>query len=70
MEQTIEQQKVCKSGKIVLADKFEAMLALAQTRTCERRSNNPNRRECRYYRCPDCKGFHLTSTPHIKRKFK
>lgn len=26
-----------------------------------KRSKNPNRKECRYYYCKHCKGWHLTS---------
>lgn len=39
-------------------DKLAAMIALARTSSP---SGKKHRRERRYYRCPDCGGFHLTS---------
>lgn len=43
--------------KIRYRTKLDAKLALASTQ----RSRNPRREEHRYYRCPACKGWHLTS---------
>lgn len=43
--------------KIRYRTKLDAKLALASTQ----RSRNPRREERRYYRCPACKGWHLTS---------
>ena len=46
-----------KTRKIRYRTKLDAKLALASTQ----RSRNPRREERRYYRCPACKGWHLTS---------
>ena len=43
--------------KIRYRTKLDAKLARASTQ----RSRNPRREERRYYRCPACKGWHLTS---------
>ena len=46
-------------GKVRYRDELAAMLALGSTR----RSRSKKRAEVRAYRCPTCKGWHLTSTP-------
>lgn len=38
-------------------DKLDALIALAKLR----RQDKPGHTECRAYRCPKCKGWHLTS---------
>jgi len=43
--------------KVRYRDRIAATLALAKAG----RSEKPKRQECRAYRCPDCKGWHLTS---------
>lgn len=43
--------------KIRYRNELDAKLALASTQ----RSRNPRRKERRYYRCPECKSWHLTS---------
>lgn len=47
----------CLSGKRRYRDRIGAQLALAVIR---HRGNN-KRRETRAYRCPTCRGWHLTS---------
>lgn len=46
-------------AKVRYRDELGARIALASTH----RSNDPRREECRYYRCPFCHGYHLTSRP-------
>jgi hypothetical protein len=48
----------CPSGKKGYRDKIGAMLALAETQSASRGSD---REESRYYRCPKCKHWHLSS---------
>lgn len=48
----------CPSGKKGYRDKIGAMLALAET---ARASRGANREESRYYKCPDCSWWHLSS---------
>jgi hypothetical protein len=48
-------------SKIRYRDRIAALLALASTgRADQRREKN----EVRAYRCPDCRGWHLTSQRH------
>lgn len=48
----------CPSGKVRYRDRIAAELALVSTgKNDQRRAKN----EHRSYRCPDCKGWHLTS---------
>jgi hypothetical protein len=49
----------CPSKKKGYRDKIGAMLALAET---TRASRGSDRDEARYYRCPKCSWWHLTST--------
>lgn len=44
-------------SKVRYRDRIAALLALASTG----RSDKAKRQERRAYRCPDCKGWHLTS---------
>jgi hypothetical protein len=44
-------------GKTRYRDEIAAKLTLAQIR----RKDRPTARERRIYRCPDCRGFHITS---------
>lgn len=44
----------CSTGKIRYRDRLGAQIALAGTR-------RKDRSEARAYRCPDCRGWHLTS---------
>lgn len=46
----------CPSGKVRYRDELAAMMALASTQ----RSTSGRREERRHYRCPMCKGWHLT----------
>lgn len=47
------------SGKVRYYDRLAAMIALAGARNCR----SSRRCERRYYRCPLCRGWHLTSQP-------
>ncbi len=47
----------CPSGKVRYRTEVDAMLALMSTTS----SNKAKRQETRQYRCPSCKGWHLTS---------
>lgn len=49
----------CPTGKVRYRDEVAAMLALG--RASSRSEVRPNRVEQRQYRCPMCKGWHLTS---------
>ncbi len=48
--------------KIQYRTEREAKLALVAAITGKNRGRN-HRRECRYYRCPTCHFWHLTSHP-------
>ncbi|MFI8962091.1 hypothetical protein ACIGO8_08240 [Streptomyces sp. NPDC053493] len=48
----------CRTGKARYRDEVAAKLALARIDT-----GHGNRRERRAYRCPHCRGWHLTSRP-------
>ncbi|MEU1919324.1 hypothetical protein ABZ742_04025 [Streptomyces albogriseolus] len=48
----------CPTGKFRYRDRIAAQLALAGIDNV-----NPKRREKRAYRCPQCRGWHLTSKP-------
>lgn len=48
----------CPTGKWRYRDRIAALLALAGID-----NTNPKRREQRAYRCPNCRGWHLTSKP-------
>lgn len=50
----------CPTGKRVLASEKEAQAELVGTLIGANRGN-PNRKETRWYDCPLCKGWHLTS---------
>jgi hypothetical protein len=49
----------CRTGKVRYRDRVAALVALAQVR----RTDSPNRpkQEVRAYRCPLCRGWHLTA---------
>lgn len=49
--------RCAKSGKVRYRTSLDAKIALAKTH----RSRKPKRDEKRYYRCPYCDGWHLTS---------
>lgn len=51
--------RTCPTGKVRLRDETAAALALAEVK----RKRNGLRVEQRYYECPRCKGWHLTSQP-------
>lgn len=59
----VKRQGHCKTGKNRYASSFDAKLALAQCKG----STSLQRRECRTYHCPLCKGWHLTS--HAEREY-
>ena len=50
---------MAKCGKVRYRDQIAAMFALASTRN----ARSSKRAERRYYLCPDCRGWHLTSKP-------
>ncbi len=52
--------RACPTGKIRYRDRIAALLAIASTR----RTDGPKRAkgEKRAYRCPQCHGWHLTSS--------
>lgn len=54
----------CSSGKVRYRDRVAALLALASAQ----RTDSPRRpkTERRAYPCPQCKGWHLTSTGRRK----
>lgn len=47
--------------------KTDAMIALSRTQlreaTSRKHTRSTDREETRYYHCPHCRGWHLTSTP-------
>ncbi|MDR3084300.1 MAG: hypothetical protein LBV60_25870 [Streptomyces sp.] len=49
----------CQTGKQRFRDRLAAQLALVRIGN----SNSSRRRETRAYRCPHCRGWHLTSRP-------
>lgn len=53
--------KICPAtGKLQFVKRLDAAIALFKARA-EQRQGNDNRGECRYYLCPKCKKYHLTS---------
>ena len=52
----------CRTGKQRYRDRIAALLALTEL------PDTPKRREQRAYRCPHCRGWHLTSQPQRTRK--
>lgn len=50
--------KKCRTGKRRYRDKLDAAMALSSTQSPRARGD---RREARSYKCPHCKGWHLTS---------
>ena len=59
--------KTCRAtSKVRFPDSRAAVEALHRAKTAQYfaalDSTMTRRRECRHYRCPDCKGWHLTST--------
>lgn len=53
----------CPSGKLRYRDRREARAALHNMAVL-REMGRDRRKECSYYRCPHCKGWHLTSRPY------
>lgn len=51
-----------KTEKDIFPNDFEARLALSRAKK-ERIKGNKRRKECRYYYCAYCDGYHLTSRP-------
>jgi len=49
----------CPTGKIRYSQELDVMIALAR---CQTDTNGHNRHERRHYRCPECHGYHLTSS--------
>ena len=53
------------TGKVRLGERKDARLVLEFIRRCAQtdagRGVVSRRRECRFYRCPHCRGWHLTS---------
>ncbi|KAB7790728.1 PDDEXK family nuclease [Bifidobacterium leontopitheci] len=56
----------CSSGKRRYRTKLDAKIALASARKLKRGPARP-KDERRYYFCPDCYGYHLTSKPYWNR---
>lgn len=54
----------CQSGKLRWPDEVEAAKALEDAVA---RHKGTGRVECRWYACPTCHGFHLTSQPLNER---
>lgn len=54
---------MARCAKVRYPDKLGAKIALASTQASEaqHRKQVSRRAEVRAYRCPDCKGWHLTS---------
>lgn len=61
-----EPHRTCPSGKRRLVDEREAKTELVGA-ILKRNKGSQRRRECRYYECPICKGWHLTSQPKPTR---
>ena len=60
--------KTCRAtNKVRFPDSRAAVEALHRAKTiryfAELDATTTRRRECRHYRCPECKGWHLTSMP-------
>lgn len=58
---------VCRTGKMRFPDERTAARALRQARQ-NREAMHSGRVEKRYYRCPHCEGFHLTSRDYRERE--
>lgn len=61
-------RKTCRgTGKVRFPDSRAAVEALHRAKTAQYfaalDSTMTRRRECRHYRCAECKGWHLTSQP-------
>lgn len=54
---------VCPTGKRRFRDRVAALLALAEIA----RADGERREEVRAYRCPECRGWHLTSKAVYER---
>ena len=54
--------KGCPSGKTILLTEKDAQTELVGTLVRKNRGNN-RRKECRWYHCPLCGYYHLTSKP-------
>jgi hypothetical protein len=52
-------KKACPSRKRRYRDEIAAKFALSQIARVD--SSNRPKSECRAYRCPDCRGWHLTA---------
>lgn len=50
-------------AKVRYRDELGAKIALANTAAAANRQGDEKRQEQRAYRCPKCKGWHLTSEP-------
>lgn len=55
----------CPTGKRRYRDDLAARIALAGIR---HRNHAPHRQEQRAYRCPKCRGWHLTSQPRRRKE--
>lgn len=61
MREQMDHHETTKScGKIRYSTELDAKIALASTRRA-RRGSPSGKEECRYYLCPQCRGYHLTS---------
>lgn len=50
-------------SKVRFRTQQDAADALVVAKIARELKHNNKRKECRYYRCPTCAGFHLTSKP-------
>lgn len=57
-------RRACPSGKTILLTEKEAQAELVGT-IVRRNRGNQKRKECRWYHCPLCGFYHLTSKPLV-----
>jgi hypothetical protein len=71
LQRAKQDSRRCDSGKARYRDKTEAVHALHCVKNNAERQledfGTSRRKESRTYRCPDCKGWHLTSQPMLAR---
>jgi hypothetical protein len=54
---------ICPTGKVRFGTAGAAGQALVEAKIRAALRSSTRRRECRYYRCDLCDGYHLTSRP-------
>lgn len=69
LQRAKQDSRRCDSGKARYRDKTEAVHALHSVKNNAERQleqfGTSRRKESRTYRCPECKGWHLTSKPML-----